>query len=304
MAGQSMESLANNNNINGNNIPPGAEVRTLFVSGLPPDATERELYLLFRTCHGFENALLRHGKTGKSTTPVGFVTFETKADADEARRTLNGVRFDQHAPYNVRLEIARSTTKFTKPKQPSPPLLHPAASTNAFPGAAAVLSNAAATSQQFLSAHALPTSQDLVNAAACIDPHGIPHAYLDQAAHAQLLLSMSPHLAPAQPFFITNPIPIPAGPTITSPAAAALFQNTNGFAHLSAAAQLASAQTAQLSALMNSANGACSTLFIANLSPSVSEDELKNVSYYYYYYDFLVIINILILINIYWCHCN
>lgn len=34
------------------------EVRTLFVSGLPSDVTERELYLIFNRCEGFDNSHL------------------------------------------------------------------------------------------------------------------------------------------------------------------------------------------------------------------------------------------------------
>ncbi len=37
------------------------EVRTLFVSGLPSDVTERELYLIFNRCEGFDNSHLCAG---------------------------------------------------------------------------------------------------------------------------------------------------------------------------------------------------------------------------------------------------
>ncbi|XP_071788322.1 uncharacterized protein [Asterias amurensis] len=97
------------------------EVRTLFVSGLPMDATPRELYLLFRAYQGYEGSLLKlTSKPGKSSSPVGFVTFESRAGAESAKQALSGVRFDPDQPQTIRLEFAKSNTKVTKPKQTSP----------------------------------------------------------------------------------------------------------------------------------------------------------------------------------------
>uniref|UniRef100_A0AC34PXJ4 RRM domain-containing protein n=1 Tax=Panagrolaimus sp. JU765 TaxID=591449 RepID=A0AC34PXJ4_9BILA len=101
---------------------PSSQVRTLFVSGLPMDTKPRELYLLFRAYQGYESSLLKvNNKNGKSSAPVGFVTFATRQDADEAKRRLSGVRFDPEINQPIRLELARSNTKVNKPKQPSPP---------------------------------------------------------------------------------------------------------------------------------------------------------------------------------------
>lgn len=103
------------------------QVRTLFVSGLPADVKTRELYLLFRGCTGYESSQLKltqssKNNTMKTSTPVGFVTFATRQNADEARNKLQGVRFDPEQPQTIRLELARSNTKVTKPsKQVSPP---------------------------------------------------------------------------------------------------------------------------------------------------------------------------------------
>ncbi|XP_067942057.1 uncharacterized protein [Watersipora subatra] len=93
------------------------EVRTLFVSGLPMNATEQELYLLFCTCKGYEGSLLKiTNKNGKNTSPVGFVTFDSKAAAENAKNDLKDIRFDPKVPQTIRLDFAKSNTKVTKPK--------------------------------------------------------------------------------------------------------------------------------------------------------------------------------------------
>merc|ERR1712210_86150 len=110
------------------------EVRTLFVSGLPMDTKPRELYLLFRAYEGYEGSLLKvTSKNGKTASPVGFVTFNSRAGADAAKQDLQqGVRFDPDLPQTIRLEFAKSNTKVSKPKQmvappalSQPPLVHP-----------------------------------------------------------------------------------------------------------------------------------------------------------------------------------
>lgn len=109
-----------NNNANGNGADFSSQVRTLFVSGLPMDAKPRELYLLFRAYKGYEGSLLKvTSKDGKSASPVGFVTFSTRAGAEAAKLDLQGVRFDPDLPQPIRLEFAKSNTKVSKPKQQS-----------------------------------------------------------------------------------------------------------------------------------------------------------------------------------------
>lgn len=122
---QSMDSVST--------APGEEEVRTLFVSGLPMDAKPRELYLLFRAYEGYEGSLLKvTSKNGKTASPVGFVTFNTRAGAEAAKQDLQGVRFDPDMPQTIRLEFAKSNTKVSKPKQPAasitnthPTLMHP-----------------------------------------------------------------------------------------------------------------------------------------------------------------------------------
>ncbi|XP_023344631.1 protein couch potato isoform X1 [Eurytemora carolleeae] len=110
------------------------EVRTLFVSGLPMDTKPRELYLLFRSYEGYEGSLLKvTSKNGKTASPVGFVTFHSRAGAEAAKQDLQqGVRFDPDLPQTIRLEFAKSNTKVSKPKPvltqqtiTQPPLVHP-----------------------------------------------------------------------------------------------------------------------------------------------------------------------------------
>lgn len=53
------------------------------------DAKPRELYLLFRAYKGYEGSLLKvTSKNGKTSSPVGFVTFTTRAGADAAKQDL------------------------------------------------------------------------------------------------------------------------------------------------------------------------------------------------------------------------
>lgn len=89
------------------------QVRTLFVSGLPMDVRERELYLLFQGFQGFHCATLRH-VGALLTRPVAFVTFETRKDAIFALKKMNGIAFDLQSNAVLKIEFAKSNTKFLK----------------------------------------------------------------------------------------------------------------------------------------------------------------------------------------------
>ncbi|KAM9142469.1 RNA-binding protein with multiple splicing isoform 1-T1 [Pangshura tecta] len=102
---------------------PEEEVRTLFVSGLPLDIKPRELYLLFRPFKGYEGSLIKL----TSKQPVGFVSFDSRSEAEAAKNSLNGIRFDPEIPQTLRLEFAKANTKMAKSKlvgtpNPSTPL--------------------------------------------------------------------------------------------------------------------------------------------------------------------------------------
>uniref|UniRef100_A0A8D2NR37 RNA binding protein, mRNA processing factor n=1 Tax=Zosterops lateralis melanops TaxID=1220523 RepID=A0A8D2NR37_ZOSLA len=102
---------------------PSPDVRTLFVSGLPLDIKPRELYLLFRPFKGYEGSLIKL----TSKQPVGFVSFDSRSEAEAAKNALNGIRFDPEIPQTLRLEFAKANTKMAKNKlvgtpNPSTPL--------------------------------------------------------------------------------------------------------------------------------------------------------------------------------------
>lgn len=103
-----LEKEADGNEFTGND----EEVRTLFVSGLPLDIKPRELYLLFRPFKGYEGSLIKL----TSKQPVGFVSFDSRSEAEAAKNALNGVRFDPEIPQTLRLEFAKANTKMAKSK--------------------------------------------------------------------------------------------------------------------------------------------------------------------------------------------
>lgn len=211
-------------------------VRTLFVSGLPMDAKPRELYLLFRAYRGYESSLLKMTtKNGKLTSPVGFVTFLSRTDADEARKALQGVRFDPDCAQTIRLELAKSNTKVSRPKQ-SPP---PASTTPLTP-----------TNAQF----AVPYQTEVLVQQCDPHHHGLPSMISEQQLLTLSQLSALPHLA-----HLSQPL-LPMH-------------------HLQQPNLLAAVQQQQAAALAAVAaqTPACSTLFVANLGSTVSEDELRAV---------------------------
>jgi len=91
-------------------IPNDREpVRTLFVSGLPADVKNRELYNLFRTFEGFQSATVTY--TGERKMPVAFVVFSGQEFALTARERLQGINFDPEVPTTLRIELAKSNSK-------------------------------------------------------------------------------------------------------------------------------------------------------------------------------------------------
>ncbi|CAG9536009.1 unnamed protein product [Cercopithifilaria johnstoni] len=297
------------------NVVGNEPVRTLFVSGLPMDAKQRELYLLFRSCRGYENSLLRitQSKDGGIASPVGFVTFSSVEDADIAMKALQSVLFDPTTGHKIRLEKAKSNTKVSKPKQISPPLavLPPPTSVTAAafsPGvlqaAAAAVAASAAPSPQSIFAPPpsipAPTShrQDFINAACINDPqlahilnenhfllNSVPQ-FAVAAAAAAAAASQPPFLLPPAAAAIAAGLPLPpvgaanVSPThFLQPHAAVAAQLTAATHHVTAAQLNAAAVTSANAVAKATAavSPACSTLFVANLGDGITEDELKAV---------------------------
>lgn len=172
-----------------NTVAGEEEVRTLFVSGLPMDTKPRELYLLFRAYEGYEGSLLKvTSKNGKTSSPVGFVTFSTRAGAESAKQDLQqGVRFDPDLPQTIRLEFAKSNTKVSKPKQVSPSSLSAAATTSVTQQAQLVHPlTGQALSPAFIHGAATATAADLW-------PHHF--SYANAAAAEQLQQQLQHHPA-------------------------------------------------------------------------------------------------------------
>jgi len=232
------------------------EVRTLFVSGLPMDAKPRELYLLFRAYKGYEGSLLKvTGKNGKSTSPVGFVTFSSRVAAESAKQDLQGVRFDPDLPQTLRLEFAKSNTKVTKPKQqsPQPAATHPTTF--------------------------MLTGQDLCAAAFFPGTEAWSHHPLAAAAYAELTspTALHHHAAllqhPSAQDQYTGPMPFNKQmhtPLVAHPMAPS---------HATMPHQISSPLLASPvnNSTSTSGNAPCSTLFIANLGQNCTETELKEI---------------------------
>lgn len=251
------------------NTTPEEEVRTLFVSGLPMDAKPRELYLLFRAYKGYEGSLLKiTNKNGKNTSPVGFVTFSSRCAAESAKQDLQGVRFDPDLPQTLRLEFAKSNTKVTKPKQPSPQpaathptIIHPLTGqelgTAIMPGGPETWAAAAHP--------ALAPYPELAPAAATLHPHHHHATLLQHPALAQLPLQPTTILAPPVSVTTVGHHHLPPTPILASPVTS-LSSSTAAAAAAAAAAAGGVSYTTP-----------CSTLFVANLGQFSSEQELKDL---------------------------
>lgn len=96
------------------NSSDDGEIRTLFVSGLPYDIRDREIYNLFRHYAGFEHYNLRM-MDGKM--PVVFASFETQQAALSARDQLQGLQFDLDSPFLLKVELAKQNSKAGKRKR-------------------------------------------------------------------------------------------------------------------------------------------------------------------------------------------
>jgi RNA recognition motif-containing protein len=91
------------------------EVRTLFISGFPPDVVYREIYNLFRREDGFESCVLNV----KGKGPIAFVTLASQEAALESKTIFNGVEFDPHSDVKLKIELAKANS-LAKPSNGHP----------------------------------------------------------------------------------------------------------------------------------------------------------------------------------------
>eukprot|EP01064_Diplonema_japonicum_P027251 TRINITY_DN3915_c0_g2_i2.p1 TRINITY_DN3915_c0_g2~~TRINITY_DN3915_c0_g2_i2.p1 ORF type:complete len:342 (+),score=92.28 TRINITY_DN3915_c0_g2_i2:62-1027(+) len=87
---------------------PSNEIHTVFVAGLPHDATDRELYLLFGAFEGYDKSMIVRKDNGKR--PYGFVNFNHGPGADSARERINGFQWDPVDPVKLKVELSKRNT--------------------------------------------------------------------------------------------------------------------------------------------------------------------------------------------------
>jgi len=85
------------------------EVKTLFLSGLPDDIKEREIYNLFRNFEGYESCQLKY--SGRGFQIVAFAVFTDQATALKAKEELNGLKFDPQTGAVLHIELARANSR-------------------------------------------------------------------------------------------------------------------------------------------------------------------------------------------------
>eukprot|EP01024_Parvocaulis_polyphysoides_P054167 TRINITY_DN545_c0_g1_i1.p1 TRINITY_DN545_c0_g1~~TRINITY_DN545_c0_g1_i1.p1 ORF type:complete len:334 (-),score=56.16 TRINITY_DN545_c0_g1_i1:3544-4545(-) len=79
----------------------GDEIRTIFITGFPPDVKERELNNLLRFLHGYKASQM-NWKNGQAQ---GFALFESNLQARQAVESITQLVFDDS--YILRCEMAR-----------------------------------------------------------------------------------------------------------------------------------------------------------------------------------------------------
>ncbi|GAB1606268.1 uncharacterized protein LOC106878922 isoform X9 [Argonauta hians] len=277
-------------------------VRTLFVSGLPMDAKPRELYLLFRAYKGYQNALLKvmgkpgkncgyegsllkvTNKNGKNTSPVGFVTFNSRVEAEAAKQDLQGVKFDPDLPQTLRLEFAKSNTKVTKPKQqsPQPAATHP---TIIHPLTGQELSPAFFPGSPEAWAHHPLAYPELAPATAPAIHHA---ALIQHPALAQVNPNYQKILVPENTHRINTSLSDTGYPKYIGSMIPSQIHPTSMIAHPStvqatvphpqiAATPILTSPVGTNNTTPSQPNAPCSTLFVANLGQFSSEQELKDL---------------------------
>ncbi|KAF8658795.1 hypothetical protein HU200_059282 [Digitaria exilis] len=89
-------------------VPARDELRTLFIAGLPADAKPREVYNLFRDFPGYVSSHLR---TGKSSQAYAFAVFADQPSALAALSATNGMVFDLEKNCTLHVDLAKSNSR-------------------------------------------------------------------------------------------------------------------------------------------------------------------------------------------------
>jgi RNA recognition motif-containing protein len=85
----------------------GEPIRTLFISGLPPDVKEREVHNLFRPFPGYSGSSIKPGPKQS----MAFSWFIDQASANVAKDALNSIHFDPASSLTLHIEFAKHNSK-------------------------------------------------------------------------------------------------------------------------------------------------------------------------------------------------
>ncbi|KAM7483830.1 hypothetical protein LguiB_008413 [Lonicera macranthoides] len=218
-------------------------ISTVFVSGLPDDVKAREIHNLFRRRPGFDYCQLKY--TGRGNQVVAFATFVNHQSAMAALHSLNGAKFDPQTGSTLHIELARTNSR--RKRKPGS-------------GAYVVIdkrSRAATDAQATSSDDGDSESDEPIEQnnpdSGNNDTSGIAKRWLklQSSNEAKLLFNVAifVHIAIASEWIISGEGAVDdAGNT--------------------------AAENEQSEKAVNGAQP-CSTLFIANLGPNCTEDELK-----------------------------
>lgn len=102
-------------------LPPDASA-TLYVEGVPPDATRREMAHVFRPFEGFRSTRLVAKENVRG--PLCFAEFDDPRCASKAKDTLQGYLIDRDAPDSGALRVSFAKTqdrrKASRSRKPKP----------------------------------------------------------------------------------------------------------------------------------------------------------------------------------------
>eukprot|EP01103_Thecamoeba_quadrilineata_P020323 TRINITY_DN865_c0_g2_i2.p2 TRINITY_DN865_c0_g2~~TRINITY_DN865_c0_g2_i2.p2 ORF type:complete len:115 (+),score=17.02 TRINITY_DN865_c0_g2_i2:396-740(+) len=103
------------------NIPPEAS-NTLYVEGVPNDATDREISHIFRPFPGFQSTRLLQKESKQNpgrTYYLCFVEFDNKFQSTVAMHALQGYRMEKNDAKGLNITFAKSERKERKEKSSS-----------------------------------------------------------------------------------------------------------------------------------------------------------------------------------------